>query len=86
MMCTDPVTAPPKAPAPVQSLRASFHRSIDRSHRPRMEDLKEAVSLKFLSDPDDIQNAASFRGLTFAHVTNQIWHFCSVDHGPRCKL
>lgn len=83
MMCTDPVTAPPKAPAPVQSLRASFHRSIDRSHRPRMEDLEEAVSLKFLSDPDDIQNAASFRGLTFAHVTNQIWHFCSVDHGPR---
>ncbi|KAH3364307.1 hypothetical protein KXW94_005697 [Aspergillus fumigatus] len=83
MMCTDPVTAPPKAPAPVQSLRASFHRSIDRSHRPRMEDLEEAVSLKFLSDPDDIQNAASFRGLTFAHVTNQIWHFCSVDNGPR---
>ncbi|RHZ43210.1 uncharacterized protein CDV56_100933 [Aspergillus thermomutatus] len=83
MMCTDPVAAPPKAPAPVQSLRASFHRSIDRSHRPRMEDLEEAVSLKNLSDPDDIQKAASFRGLTFAHVTNQIWHFCSVDHGPR---
>ncbi|RLL92992.1 hypothetical protein CFD26_100450 [Aspergillus turcosus] len=83
MMCTDPVAAPSKAPAPVQSLRASFHRSIDRSHRPRMEDLEEAVSLKNLSDPDDIQKAASFRGLTFAHVTNQIWHFCSVDHGPR---
>jgi hypothetical protein len=49
-----------------------------------MEDLEEAVSLKNLSDPDDIQKAASFRGLTFAHVTNQIWHFCSVDHGPRC--
>ncbi|GIC91938.1 uncharacterized protein Aud_008393 [Aspergillus udagawae] len=83
MMCTDPVAAPPKAPAPVQSLRASFHRSIDQSHRPRMEDLEEAVSLKNLSDPDNIQKAASFRGLTFAHVTNQIWHFCSVDHGPR---
>ncbi|GAQ10775.1 hypothetical protein ALT_8096 [Aspergillus lentulus] len=83
MMCTDPVAAPPKAPAPVQSLRASFHRSIDRSHRPRKEDLEEAVSLRNLSDPDDIQKAASFRGLTFAHVTNQIWHFCSVDHGPR---
>ncbi|EAW22692.1 uncharacterized protein NFIA_013820 [Aspergillus fischeri NRRL 181] len=83
MMCTDPVAARPEAPAPVQSLRASFHRSIDRSHRPRMEDLEEAVSLKNLSDPDDIQKAASFRGLTFAHVTNQIWHFCSVDHGPR---
>ncbi|RHZ46669.1 hypothetical protein CDV55_100792 [Aspergillus turcosus] len=83
MMCTDPVAAPSKPPAPVQSLRASFHRSIDRSHRPRMEDLEEAVSLKNLSDPDDIQKAASFRGLTFAHVTNQIWHFCSVDHGPR---
>ncbi|GIJ83863.1 hypothetical protein Asppvi_002694 [Aspergillus pseudoviridinutans] len=83
MMCTDPVAAPPKAPARVQSLRASFHRSIDRSHRPRREDLEEAVSLKNLSDPDDIQKAASFRGLTFAHVTNQIWHFCSVDHGPR---
>ncbi|GIK04445.1 hypothetical protein Aspvir_008528 [Aspergillus viridinutans] len=83
MMCTDPVAAPLKGPAQVQSLRASFHRSIDRSHRPRMEDLEEAVSLKNLSDPDDIQKAASFRGLTFAHVTNQIWHFCSVDHGPR---
>jgi hypothetical protein len=29
--------------------------------------------------------SASFEGLTFGEVTDQIWHFSSVDHGPRCE-
>ncbi|EAW07677.1 uncharacterized protein ACLA_023920 [Aspergillus clavatus NRRL 1] len=82
MMCTDPVVVPSKPPVPAQSFRRNFRKSIDQTPRSRMEDLEDGF-LKSLSHPDEIQKAASFRGLTFAHVTNQIWHFCSVDHGPR---
>jgi hypothetical protein len=81
-MCTDPVERPSKPTAP--PMDSSHTRGVDRPPRvPRM-DLEEAHGLRDLSDPDEMQAAASFRGLTFAHVTNQIWHFCSVDYGPRC--
>ncbi|KAE8375228.1 ADP-ribosylation factor [Aspergillus bertholletiae] len=81
MMCTDPVVRPPQSTAPVAN---DLRKNDDRSPRvPRKNDLEEAQELKDLSDAAEIQAAASFRGLTFSHVTNQIWHFCSVDYGPR---
>ncbi|KAE8348855.1 hypothetical protein BDV28DRAFT_142567 [Aspergillus coremiiformis] len=82
MMCTDPVARPPQFTT--SFVNSAHDRKIERSHRAsRSNDLEEAHALKDLADPDEIQAAASFRGLTFSHVTNQIWHFCSVDYGPR---
>lgn len=46
-----------------------------------MDDLEGAYGAK---DPGSPEKVASLRNLTFAQVTNQIWHFCSVDHGLRC--
>ncbi|KAE8145999.1 ADP-ribosylation factor [Aspergillus avenaceus] len=82
MMCTDPAERPSKsAVSPPDNLRV---RNTDQTPRvPRMNDIEEAHALQDLSDPDQVQAAASFRGLTFGHVTDQIWHFCSVDYGPR---
>ena len=82
-MCTDPVVRPSQSTG--SSANGFRQKNEDRLPRvPRKNDLEEAQELKDLSDPAEIQAAASFRGLTFAHVTNQIWHFCSVDYGPRC--
>ncbi|KAF9889704.1 hypothetical protein FE257_007010 [Aspergillus nanangensis] len=86
MMCTDPVqrsSEPTAVPAPPS--RASIHtNAMDRSPRiPDIDDLEEAYALKDMAESGEAQVAASFRGLTFSHVTNQIWHFCSVDYGPK---
>lgn len=29
--------------------------------------------------------STSFEGITFGQVTDQIWHFSSVDYGTRCE-
>jgi hypothetical protein len=43
---------------------------------------------------DDIESAPAvvekyqttpFGDITFGQVTDQIWHFSSVDYGPRCE-
>lgn len=56
---------------------------MDQPHA-RVEDLESGFAPSDLTDSEEIYKAASFRGLTFAQVTDQIWHFCSVDHGMRC--
>ena len=84
-MCTDPVERPKSANASRTPGETPKTTATDRSPRiPRMDDLEEAHGLKDTVDPEEIKAAASFRGLTFAQVTNQIWHFCSVDHGQKC--
>ncbi|XHG06833.1 hypothetical protein AWENTII_010011 [Aspergillus wentii] len=83
MMCTDPVKRPPKPPV-THTPRSGFRgRGVDRPVPSRLDDPEGGYTMKDMADPEDIQNAASSKGLTFAQVTNQIWHFCSVDHGPR---
>ena len=83
-MCTDPVERPSKSTAPAEPPRNDFHpRDIDRVHRARPDDV-EGNALRDLTDPEEIGAAAAFRGLTFANVIDQIWHFCSVDYGPKC--
>lgn len=93
MMCTEPVvqipTPKPEEPVPsspgASTLRSrrSRHKSFNQPSQTRVDDLESGVSLGDL-DTEEIHRAASFKGLTFAQVANQIWHFCSVDHGPRC--
>ena len=86
MMCTEPVTPSPKSPAPPATPRTFSHsRSLDRSlHSAVIDDIEGGYESK---DPaDDIDISGSLRNLSFAQVANQIWHFCSVDHGPRCMF
>ena len=95
MMCTEPVIHPskPAETAPSSpgthsygshslSSRSSRPKSLDQPHA-RIDDIERGYRLSDLTDLEEIRKAASFKGLTFAQVTNQIWHFCSVDHGPR---
>ncbi|KKK24604.1 hypothetical protein P175DRAFT_0432568 [Aspergillus ochraceoroseus IBT 24754] len=84
MMCTDPVTRtlPPKQTQPP---RKSFQsKNSSRQTRSYIDgDIEEGHMVKNLASLEEIQTVASFRGLTFGHVVDQIWHFCSVDYGPR---
>ncbi|PYI08568.1 ADP-ribosylation factor [Aspergillus sclerotiicarbonarius CBS 121057] len=83
MMCTDPVERPSKPTMPAEPPRNNFRpRNTDRVRGLRPDDV-EGNALRDLADPEEIRAAASFRGLTFANVIDQIWHFCSVDYGPK---
>lgn len=83
MMCTEPIIQPPKlAAVPKKRLSRLQEKGL---HLEVKEDVEKAYPLKDLSDQDALHEGASFRNLTFSQVTNQIWHFSSVDHGPRCR-
>ncbi|CAG8907786.1 unnamed protein product [Penicillium egyptiacum] len=82
MMCTEPVHPAPKTtPTPLPTKRTSQSPSVAPSFQQEVDDPENA--LKHLADPDRARESASFKNLTFAQVTDQIWHFSSVDHGPR---
>ncbi|KAJ5687495.1 hypothetical protein N7536_010114 [Penicillium majusculum] len=82
MMCTEPVHPAPKTtPTPLPTKRTSQSPSVAPSFKHEVDDAENA--LKHLVDPDKSRESASFKNLTFAQVTDQIWHFSSVDHGPR---
>ncbi|KAJ5588563.1 hypothetical protein N7537_011241 [Penicillium hordei] len=82
MMCTEPVHPAPKTtPTPLPTKRTSQSPSIAPSFQHEVDDAENA--LKHLADLDKSRQSASFKNLTFAQVTDQIWHFSSVDHGPR---
>lgn len=83
MMCTEPVIRRPK-PAALPKKRLSQQRDFINSLSSEPNDLENAYGLKDVPD-DLIPDPSSFKHLTFAQVTDQIWHFSSVDHGPRCK-
>lgn len=48
------------------------------------DDLENARRLSDLH-PSLMSEATSLRDLTFSHIINQIWHFCSVDYGRQCE-
>ena len=87
LMCTEPV---PQFRAPGQSnlrKRESRSREFDR---PQGGDLETAFHAKESLEKDERDCGLSGGGFnagkfTFAQVTDQIWHFSSVDYGPRCK-
>lgn len=83
MMCTEPVKRSSKATAPPATPRSyTRSRSIEQSLHTAIDDLEGAYASK--DSPEDIAKEASLRNLSFAQVVNQIWHFCSLDHGPKC--
>lgn len=85
LMCTEPV---PQFRAPGQSnlrKRESRSREFDR---PQGGDLETAFHAKESLEKDERDCGLSGGGFnagkfTFAQVTDQIWHFSSVDYGPR---
>ncbi|KAJ5771244.1 uncharacterized protein N7511_003295 [Penicillium nucicola] len=81
MMCTEPVR--PKPPQPTTATpKKRFSQSRDAVPSiPEVDDPENA--LKHISDHDRAHESASIPKLTFSQVTDQIWHFSSVDHGPR---
>jgi hypothetical protein len=81
LMCTAPVIRPPAGTAP--NKRRSRTRDLDVDLDP--DDIENAFALKNIRDQDEGQDTSSFKHLTFSQVTDQIWHFSSVDYGPRCK-
>lgn len=87
-MCTEPVLPRPQMAA-LSKKRESRSRDIDRSQGYERSDLEIALRAKEASERDEREGARSgpsLGKLTFAQVTDQIWHFSSTDYGPRCKL
>ncbi|KAJ5941011.1 hypothetical protein N7516_001179 [Penicillium verrucosum] len=85
MMCTEPVHPAPKTtPTPLPTKRTSQLSSVATSFKHEVDDAENA--LKHIADQEKSRESASFKNLTFAQVTDQIWHFSSVDHGPRCTI
>lgn len=81
LMCTDPVPHPPKSPkSPKLPQKSQPDITVTAAPEFELDDIESQLSTK------EKFEASAFAGLTFAHVTDQIWHFSSVDHGPRCKL
>ncbi|KAJ5730691.1 uncharacterized protein N7483_005199 [Penicillium malachiteum] len=85
LMCTAPVIHPPKPAAQPKSRRSrNQDLPVDLPVGHELDDVENAFRLKHMSEHDSlVQDNSSFKNLTFSQVTDQIWHFCSVDHGPR---
>ncbi|KAJ5651689.1 hypothetical protein N7507_009115 [Penicillium longicatenatum] len=80
LMCTAPVIRPPAGTTQPKK-RRSRTRDLDLDLDP--DDIENTIALKNIHEQDGLHDTASFKHLTFSQVTNQIWHFSSVDHGPR---
>lgn len=98
MMCTEPVpqTRPPTVSPEASSDQTAPHHKgsgshsvsvVNKLHELPDGDLEGAYHLNDL-DPTHASGevASSFKSLTFASIIDQIWHFCSVDYGPKCKI
>jgi hypothetical protein len=87
-MCTEPVLPRPKATA-LSKKRESRSRDLDRSLAFSPDDLETAMHIKDGLESVEMAGAGPATNpgkLTFAQVTDQIWHFSSTDYGPRCRL
>lgn len=75
-MYTEPFhAAPPTATAPPQKTKRVSAQTVDFE----LDDIESAPAAAENYQP------TSFGDITFGQVTDQIWHFSSVDYGPRCK-
>ncbi|OJJ49786.1 hypothetical protein ASPZODRAFT_58856 [Penicilliopsis zonata CBS 506.65] len=86
MMCTDPVKQRQKEPShsPKEPISRYHSRNSERSRPPKTtDDLEGGYDLRELSNPDMLAGDTAWKHLTFAQITNQIWHFCSVDYGSK---
>lgn len=77
-MYTEPVPQRPPRPPTLPEEKLPLHSGTP-------VDVENAYPLNDVQGEDAAQESAPFRDLSFAQLFSQIWHFSSVDHGPRCK-
>jgi hypothetical protein len=85
-MCIDPVhqtRSPTESDETETDVEPPQPHPVDPLEKPPVDDVELAYSMHAL-DPA-VGELKVARGLTFNHVTNQIWHFCSVDYCPHCE-
>ena len=92
MMCTEPIPqtkssteAPDPPPRPTSSSRRRSSVSTNEKPAAMDDDIENARRFNDLHPSIVMSEATSLRDLTFSHIINQIWHFCSVDYGRQCK-
>lgn len=90
MLCTDPVnqSKSPTAETEEEEKRARERRDGEKvasSTKLPVDDLEGAYQLDTIDPETASTEMLSRTGLTFSHIVNHIWHFCSVDYGPKCK-
>ncbi|EEA20476.1 conserved hypothetical protein [Talaromyces marneffei ATCC 18224] len=86
MMCTDPVRQMETAVAEPNILGESVptERSEEKAQQNVSSgDLEGAYHLGQLDPVAASAEVASLGYLSFSNIINQIWHFCSVDYGPK---
>ena len=86
-MCADPVTQLETAVAEPNILEEPV--PTDKSEhkvQPHVStgDLEQAYHLDQLDPVAASAEVSSLGHLSFSNIINQIWHFCSVDYGPKC--
>lgn len=87
MMCTDPVRQMETIVVEPNVLEVSV--SADETeaktqHNVSSRDPEGAYHLDQLDPVAASAEVASLGYLSFSNIINQIWHFCSVDYGPKC--
>jgi hypothetical protein len=90
MLCTDPVkqSKSPTAETEEQETRARERRDGEQgasATKLPVDDLEGAYQLDTIDPETASTETLSRSGLTFSHIVNHIWHFCSVDYGPKCE-
>lgn len=88
MMCTDPVMQMETAVAEPNILEMSVtsNKSEEKTQQNVSSgDLEGAYHLDQLDPVAASAEVASLGYLSFSNIINHIWHFCSVDYGPKCK-
>lgn len=87
-MCTDPVKQSQTSVAKADMF-ADLASTADSGVKPARtrpaEDIEGAYHLEELDPVDASAEVASLGNMSFSNIINQIWHFCSVDYGPKCE-
>ncbi|EED24334.1 conserved hypothetical protein [Talaromyces stipitatus ATCC 10500] len=85
MMCTDPVRQTETAVAEPNLLESEPAEKSDEKPQQTVSsrDLEGAYHLDKLDPAVASAEVASLGYLSFSNIINQIWHFCSVDYGPK---
>ncbi|KAL1962853.1 hypothetical protein VTN77DRAFT_9128 [Rasamsonia byssochlamydoides] len=93
MMCTEPVrqtglslvSADEKPSDRTPPLKGGGSHSVSAINKPHETDgdLEGAYHLNDLDPAHASEAASALKSLTFSSIINQIWHFCSVDYGPK---
>ena len=88
MMCSDPSVTKkytPISPKLTTSARPSMH--AERHSRPTVPDINEIENgfghSMNAHNPAELDKTG-LSAITFSQIVNQIWHFVSVDYGPKC--